>query len=86
MKLIYICGPGEGPEPKKLGGAFAKHPPIIPGIPWECKRVEFAQALIGSFPGKIVEFLEPEQPAEKSQKKTKGAPVSEPSSLQGGEG
>lgn len=71
MKLVYICGPGEGPEPKKLGGAFAKHPPITPGVPWECKRPDLAKALLESLPGKIVEFVEAVEPAEQPAEKPK---------------
>lgn len=36
MQLVYICNPGEGPEPKMIGAPYGFC--VTPGVPWECER------------------------------------------------
>lgn len=61
MKLVYVAGPGEGPEPKRLGHFGLE---VRPGEPWGPVDATFAKQLQEAFPNHIREFQEPDEPAD----------------------
>lgn len=49
MQLVYICNPGEGPEPKVIGAPYGFQ--VVPGVPWECERdSKWIEALCAAVP------------------------------------